>query len=52
MGLITGYYYRNNFETYLEFDSEGNFEQSAGGQFFERRAVAMIKNKTFASSPV
>lgn len=52
MGYITGYYYRYSYDAYLEFDSEGNFERSSDGQLFEGRAVAMIKNKTIASTPV
>lgn len=51
MGFISGYYFRNSYDSYLEFDIEGNFEWKNFGQFFESHATATIKNQTIAATP-
>ncbi len=51
MGFIRGYYFRNSYDSYLEFDNEGNLERKKDGQFFESHAVATIKNQTIAATP-
>ena len=51
MGSISGYYFRNSYDSYMEFDNEGNSERKIDGQFFESHAVATIKNQTIAVSP-
>ena len=44
MGSITDYFYRNSYDSFWEFDTEGNF--------FESHALAMYNNKTIAETPV
>ena len=51
MGDITGYRFRNTYDTYLEFDTEGNFVQAAAGCPPEPQATASIKGQTLAVTP-
>ena len=52
MGSITDYFYRNSYDSFWEFDTEGDFVNSSIGNFFESHALAMYNNKTIAETPV
>ena len=52
MGSITDYFYRNSYDSFWEFDTEGDFVNKSIGNFFESHAIAMLNNKTIAETPV
>ncbi len=51
MGSIVGYCYRNSYDTYLEFDTDGNFVQAVEGRPSESRSTASLKGRTLAVTP-